>query len=388
MGTSAELTEVAAVAFKIGVIGFGGPAAHIALLQQEVVDRRKWLTSQQYLDAIGAANLIPGPTSTELILYVGWLRAGLPGLFVAGVCFISPAAVLTLCFAYLYIRYGSVPAAQPFFQGIQAAVLAIIATAGWQLARTAGRSALLVFIGAAVALTAAAGLPEIIALLVGGVAGMLILRGAAPRASSLFIAAPAAIVAKAASATTAMGSTASATAVIGANISLVKLGAFFLAVGSMLYGSGYVLIAFLEGWLVTRTHLLTRRQLLDAVAVGQFTPGPVSTTATFIGYLLRGYWGALVATLAIFLPSFLLVGSFARFVPRLRNSRNMSYFLDAINAGAVGLIFLVTVRLAIANLQSWGAAAISILSLAALVLGRVNATLVIVAGALLGHLMH
>lgn len=387
MPLPADLRQLASVALKIGTIGFGGPAAHISLLQREVVEQRKWLTDQEYLDAIGAANLIPGPTSTELMLYIGWLRGKSIGLLVTGVCFITPAAVLSLLFAILYLRYGALPAVQPSFRGIQAAVLAIIAAAGWQLARTAARTVSLVLIGCLVAAAAAAGLPEILALLGGGALGMIWLALRNRIDVIVPIAAFCTVIKTfAANAALAVSTAALTLPAIAGSVTVIRLGLFFLMVGSVLYGSGYVLIAFLEGWLVTETHLLTRQQLLDAVAVGQFTPGPVSTTAVFIGYLIKGYPGAIVSAIGMFLPSFVCVALLARYVQRIRNSRWMGHFLDAVNTGAVGLIFLVSARLASENITSWRPAGIALLSLAALIRFQINATWLILAGGLAGYL--
>ncbi|MGI8906774.1 MAG: chromate efflux transporter [Candidatus Sumerlaeaceae bacterium] len=384
-----RFVELATLFLKLGVIGFGGPAAHISMMEHEVVRRRQWMTSQEFLDAIGAANLIPGPTSTELVLYIGWLRAGLRGLLVAGFCFITPAALLSILFAYLYVRYGTLPSLQPALHGIQAAVLAIIAAAGWQLARTAARNVSLVAIGCIVAAAAAFGLSEIWALLIGGICGMLWLalhtKAAASKVTGVFVAAmvimnPRTLIAA------ATASAASIPLHAAVTVPLVKLFLYFLMVGSVLYGSGYVLIAFLEGWLVNETHLLTRRQLLDAVAVGQFTPGPVSTTATFIGYLLYRWSGAVACTLGIFLPSFILVGLLSRYVPKLRSSSWTSHFLDSINAGAVGLILLVTARLGSENITNWRPAVIALASLTALLAFRLNATWLVLGGALIGYI--
>lgn len=382
-----RLRELAAVFLRLGLLGFGGPAAHIGMMQQEVVRRRKWISEQDFLDAIGASNLIPGPTSTELVLYIGWLRAGFPGLLLAGACFITPAALLSLGFAILYAHYGTVPAFQPPLRGIQAAVIAIIAAAGWQLARSAARTPSLVIIGAVVAIAAAMHLGEIWSLLAGGILGMLWLEIHRRRHTRHYtggVTLAALLTANSSKAFAAVGSLSSAAMTTG--LPLFKLGGFFFVVGSVLYGSGYVLIAFLEGWLVQKTHLMTRQQLLDAVAVGQFTPGPVSTTATFIGYLLKGVPGAAVCTLGIFLPSFILVSLLGRYVTRLRSSTWMSSFLDAVNAGSVGLIVLVAIRLATVNLVVWQAAVLSVLCLAILVRFKINATWLIVLGAGYGYL--
>ena len=371
-----RLAELAGLFLKLGVVAFGGPAAHIAMLDDEVVERRGWLTRQHFLDLVGATSLIPGPNSTEMTMHIGYERAGWRGLFVAGGCFIGPAVLLTGLAAWAYVTYGELPAVEPFLYGIKPAVLAIIAGALWKLGKKAIKGpilgALALVMGAAVLF----GLGEIWALLIGGVVGALVLRGIGARSSGsaaslipiLFLqAAPAGGVASAA-----------------APVSLGKLFFFFLKIGSILYGSGYVLVAFLEGGLVNDLQWLTQAELLDAIAIGQFTPGPVLSTATFVGFLVLGVAGAAVATLGIFLPSFAFVGLLNPLVPRLRQSAWLSAFLDAVNASAVALMGAVTLQLSADVLVAWPAWLIAGLAALAVLRFKVSAVWVVVGGAVLG----
>ena len=380
-----RLAELARLFFKLGVIGFGGPAAHIAMMDDEVVERRGWLSRQHFLDLIGATNLVPGPNSTEMTMHVGYERARWPGLFVAGASFIFPAALSTGVLAWLYVKYGDVPAVAPFLAGIKPAVLAVILGALWKLGKKAVKSWTLAALGLAVGAALWLGLSELWALLAGGLVGMAILalwheRGArqqAKRGSVLLL-------------TPQIGrdtlAVAAGAAGAAAGISLWALGLFFLKVGAILYGSGYVLIAFLDGGLVRDYGWLTEQQLLDAIAIGQFTPGPVLTTATFIGYVLAGVPGAVVATLGIFLPAFVFVGILNPIVPRLRDSRWSAAFLDAVNVSAVALMAVVTLQLGTSVLAS--PLAFVIFAVAALLTLRfkVNAAWIVLGGALAGWL--
>ncbi|HEX6200784.1 MAG TPA: chromate efflux transporter [Thermoanaerobaculia bacterium] len=394
-GRARRLGELARLFSKLGVIGFGGPAAHIAMMEEEVVTRRRWLDRQHFLDLVGATNLIPGPNSTEMTMHVGYERAGWLGLVTAGTCFILPAVAITGAFAWLYVAYGALPDVEPWLRGIQPAVLAIILGALWKLGRKAVRGWRLAVVGAAVIAAVLAGAAEVPALLVAGVLGMVWLRveagrregedgggGAAPVPALV----PLLLSGLRRSAGAAAGAGATAAATAGA-VPLGKLFLFFLQVGAVLYGSGYVLVAFLEGGLVERFGWLTEGQLLDAVALGQLTPGPVLSTATFIGYVLAGAPGAAVATVGIFLPSFLFVLALNPLVPKLRRSAWMGAFLDAVNAAAVGLMAAVTVELGAAALRSWPAWTIALLAAAAVLRFRVNAVWIVAGGALLGRLL-
>lgn len=367
---SAELRGLALLFGKLGLIGFGGPAAHIALMRDEVVRRRGWLSDEEFLDLVGAVNLLPGPNSTELAIHIGERRAGVPGLLVAGTCFILPAALLVLATAWAYVRYGQLPAVAGAWQEAKPVVVAIVVWALAGFVRVAVRSWTAAGAGVLALALAAAGVHELVVLLVAGIAVLLLTRaswragaGVAAAVAPVWAAAPAA-------ASGAAG-----------------LFLFFLKIGSVLYGSGYVLLAFLRSGLVERAGVLTETQLLDAVAAGQVTPGPVFTTATFIGYLLGGVPGAAAATAGIFLPAFALVGVGAVLIPRLRRSPGARAFLQGVNVGSVALMALVTFQLGEAALTSWLAWLLGAGSLVLLRAG-VNSAWLIAAGALAGIVLH
>lgn len=343
-----SLGELARLFLKLGTIGFGGPAAHIAMMEDEVVTRRKWMPHEYFLDLIGATNLIPGPNSTEMAIHVGYVRAGWRGLIVAGASFILPAVAVTLIFAMLYTAYGSAPDLAPLMSGMRPAVVAIILAAVYRLGRSALRNRAGLVIGVSVAALAVAGWDEILLLLGAGIAGLLwedrrrLLNTLSPH--------------WALTPGTLMALTSLPAAQQSAGASILGLGLSFLKIGSVLYGSGYVLVALLQGDLVEGKHWLTHTQLLDAIAVGQVTPGPVLSTATFIGYLLRGMPGAAVATIGIFLPSFIFVLISGPFIPLLRRSALTRGFLNGVNAAALGLMVAVCVSLrssALASPISW-----------------------------------
>ena len=369
------LLQVAAAFLRLGLIAFGGPAAHLALMENEFVTRRSWISRQRFLDLMGATNLIPGPNSTEMAMHIGYERAGVVGLFVAGMSFVIPAAGITMLFAWAYLQFGSLPEVQPVLVGVRPAVLAVILGALWKLGRKAVSNWQLGCIAASVVLGVMYGLGEVLALLAGGLLGMIFLR--LPRiwtsilAMGLILAEPGRALA----------------ASQYEDITVAKLGWFFLKVGAVLYGSGYVLVAFLEGGLVEDYGWLTQQQLLDAIAVGQFTPGPVLTAATFIGYILAGPAGAACATLAIFLPAIGFVWILNPLVHRLRKSPASAAFLDAINAAAVGLMAVVTLDLGQATLTTWPLWVIAVCAAAALFQGYLNAAWIVVGGGLIGWLM-
>jgi chromate transporter len=361
-----RLTEVAALFLKLGFIAFGGPAAHIALMRQDVVDRRKWLSEQEFLDLLGASNLIPGPTSTELAIYLGYSRAGPLGLVLAGVLFIAPAMLMVLAFAWAYVQFGTTPQAEALLYGIKPVILAVIAQAIYGLGRTAIKNWLL---GLVVVLSIGlylVGVNPLVPLFVLSIAFALIVNRARIPRVALFI---------------PLGQAAATGAQA---FSLATLFFTFLKIGATLYGSGYVLLAFLHDDFVTRLGWLTDQQLLDAVAVGQFTPGPVFTTATFIGYVLGGVPGALVATVAIFLPSFVFVAIVFPFVGRLRASPWTAAFLDGVNAAAVGLMTGVALQLAVASLVDWLTVALAVGATILLIRFRVNSVWLILGGAAIG----
>lgn len=369
-----RLGDLARLFAKLGLVAFGGPAAHIAMLEDEVVERRGWLSRQHFLDLVGATSLIPGPNSTEMTMHIGYERAGWRGLFVAGACFIGPAVLLTGLAAWAYVEFGELPAVEPFLYGIKPAVLAIIAAALWKLGKKAIKGPVLGGLALVMGLAVLFGLGEIWALLIGGIVGALLLRGIGSRSASASALVPILFLQASAEA---------------GGVSLGKLFWFFLKVGSVLYGSGYVLVAFLEGGLVDDLGWLTQGELLDAIAIGQFTPGPVLSTATFVGYLVLGAAGAAVATLGIFLPSFAFVGALNPLVPRLRQSQWLSAFLDAVNASAVALMGAVTLQLGADVLVpggafAWPAWVIAGLAVLAVFRFKVSAVWVVVGGAVLG----
>ena len=373
---AARLRELAILFLKLGTIAFGGPAAHIALFETEVVSKRRWIDRQQFLDLLGAANLIPGPTSTETAIAVGYARAGWPGLCVAGACFILPAALITGVFAWAYVRFGSLPQAEAILSGVKPAVLAVIAIAISRLGKTAFKDSGLAVLGALALAAFFFGINAAVILFGGGLLGMLARRLTKLRATSALALAPlfpSAPVVFAASTTTAP--------------SLVGIVLYFLKLGAVLYGGGYVLLAFLEQGLVHQHAWLTQQQLLDAVAIGQFTPGPVFSTATFIGYLLGGPRGAAVATVGIFLPSFFYVGLLAPFLFRLRQSPWIAAFMDSVNVCALALMAAVTFRLGADALRGWTAWLIAVLSLGILLRWKLSPAWVVLGGGLAGLLL-
>lgn len=371
-----RLKEVAAVFLKLGITGFGGLAAHIAMMHDETVRRRKWLSEQEFLDLVGATNLIPGPNSTELAIHLGFVRAGFAGLLVAGVSFILPAVLIVTALAWGYARYGAAPQTGWLLYGIKPVVIAIILQALWTFGKKALRGVLLTAVALGAAVLYLTGIHEI-ALLFGGGALMLLIT-ALPR---LRKANPALVFLPPLAALNLLPGTVLSAA---APFSLWRLFFTFLKIGSLLYGSGYVLLAFLHGDFVTRFGWLTERQLLDAVAVGQMTPGPLFTTATFIGYLLGGMPGALLATLAFFLPAFVLVAVSSPFVRRLRCSPLLAALLDGVNAAALGLMAVVTWSIGRDSITDLPTVLIALVSLLLLVRFKVNATWLIAAGALIG----
>jgi len=380
---SARLRDLAFLFLKLGTISFGGPAAHIALIEGEIVRKRQWVTKQQFLDMLGAANLIPGPTSTEMAINVGFVRAGWAGLCVAGASFILPAAFITGAFAWAYVRFGSLPQAASVLAGIKPAVLAVIAIAIWRLGKTAVRDLGLALLGGLSLAAFFLGLNPILILFGGGLLGMLARRMVSIRAAASVVI-PMTLPWRAASAVGVLAVTAGT---VVARPSIGRIALFFLKVGAVLYGGGYVLLAFLEQGLVQQHAWLTRQQLLDAVAIGQFTPGPVLSTATFIGYILGGVPGAAVATVGIFLPSFFYVALLAPVLFRLRQSAWVAAFLDSVNVGAVALMAGVTFRLGVDALRGWSSGVIGALALAVLMRWKVSPAWVVLGGGVAGLLL-
>lgn len=370
--------EVALLFLRLGAVAFGGPAAHIAMFRDEVVTRRKWITNQHFLDLLGATNLIPGPNSSEMALHVGYVRAGWRGLLAAGLGFALPATLIVLVLAVLYVGYGTTPAAEWLLYGIKPVVIAIIAQAMWGLLRTAVKGRLLAVIGAAVFALYLLGFNEIALLFGGGVVYMLVRNGARLRhlrgrnsASIIALSGiPGALLAPAASSSV--------------TFSLGTLFLTFLKIGAVWYGSGYVLLAFLRNDFVERLGWLTSQQLLDAVAIGQVTPGPLFTTATFIGYVTGGLPGALLATVGIFLPSFVFVLATNPFIPRLRRSPWLSGLLDGVNVAALGLMAAVTLELGQDALRDGVTVALAASAAVLLVRFKINSTWLILGGGLIG----
>lgn len=393
-----RLRDLAVLFLKLGAISFGGPAAHIALIEAEIVRRRQWVTRQQFLDMVGAANLIPGPTSTELAITVGFARAGWMGLTVAGVSFILPAALVTGAFAWAYVRFGALPQTALVLAGIKPAVIAVIAIAIWRLGKTAVKDLGLAALGTLSLAAFFLNLNPIAILFGGGMVGMLARRLILTRATAALFSSPMVLrrlfVSDAASgpwtrllrSPGAVAIVLGAAAPVAARPSVRSIGLFFLKVGAVLYGGGYVLLAFLEQGLVRQHAWMTHQQLLDAVAIGQFTPGPVLSTATFIGYILGGVPGAAVATVAIFLPSFFYVALLAPVLFRLRQSAWMAAFLDSVNVCAVALMAGVTFRLGVDALQGWPSLLIAVTALGVLLRWKVNPAWIVLGGGLVGLL--
>jgi chromate transporter len=378
-----RLGELAALFFRLGVTAFGGPAAHIAMMRDEVVRRRGWMSDAEFLDLLGATNLIPGPNSTEMAIHIGHRRAGFAGLVVAGSAFILPAAAITLALAWAYVRYGALPEVGWLLYGVKPVVIAIVAQAIAGLAPAAARNTRLWMMGAVVAAAVALGMHEIAALLAAGVGTVALEAAGRSRGARTGPGAAALVLTPLALAGVPPAATAAATAV-----GLAPLFWVFVKIGSVLFGSGYVLLAFLESELVERLGWLGQDQLIDAVAIGQVTPGPLFTTATFVGYLLGGSAGALAATAGIFLPAFVFVAVSAPLVPRLRRSWVAGAFLDGVNVASLALMAVVTAQLFGAAIVDATTALLLAVSLVLLVRFRVSSTWLILGGAFAGWLGH
>ena len=363
-----NLREVAKLFFKLGSIAFGGPAAHIAMMEDEVVKKRKWMTHQHFLDLVGATNLIPGPNSTEMTMHCGHERAGCKGLIVAGVSFVFPAVTITMIFAWFYQEYGQLPAVEPFIYGIKPAVIAIILGAVYRLGKKALKNIHLGILGTLTLIACLLGVHEILALFACGLLGLLwyLITNSKSTLQSF-----------------------SPLLLLQTSISLgsLKILWTFFKVGALLYGSGYVLFAYLDAELVS-TGLLSRQELIDAVAVGQFTPGPVLSTATFIGWQLGGFWGAIAATVGIFLPSFIFVSILNPLIPKMRKSKLIAAFLDAVNIAAVAVIVAVCVEMGKDTLTDWRTVIIAVLSLISVfAFKKINSAFIVIGGAVLGYLL-
>ncbi len=362
--------EVLKFFLGLGFTAFGGPAAHIAMMHRELVRRRRWVTEEQFLDLLSATYLIPGPNSTEMAIHLGFVRAGWPGLVLGGIAFIAPAMMIVMALAALYVHFRTAPALVGILYGVKPVVLALIAQALWDLGRRTVRSFHLALTGLAVFGLYLWGVHELLLLLTAGVFMALSRRRLRFRIPLAGVA----------------GLPTLASSAFPVPFSLPMMFLLFLKIGAILYGSGYVLVAFLRADFVARLGWLTEAQLLDAVAIGQVTPGPVLTTATFIGYLLAGVPGALLATLGIFLPSFVFVALTGPLIPRMRRSPTISAFLDGVNAASLGLMAGVLVQLVPASLVDPLTVGIGLLSLTILARFPINATWVVLAGAGVGLL--
>jgi chromate transporter len=381
--TPDRLRELALLFLRLGCTAFGGPAAHIAMMEEEVVRRRQWLTHEEFLDLLGATNLIPGPNSTEMAIHIGYLRARWIGLVVAGVCFILPAMLLVMAIAWVYVRFGSLPQMQGVLYGVKPVIIAVVVQALWGLGRTAVKTRFLAVVGSVATALAFAGVSELVVLFGAGtvVSGARWTRQERPRdiLSLLLLLAVLLLL----SLPLVFTSPTAGSMPFG----LGALFLFFLKVGSVLYGSGYVLLAFLRADLVEHFHWLTSAQLLDATAVGQVTPGPVFTTATFIGYVLAGPQGALVATVGIFLPAFVFVALSGPLVPRLRKSPLAGAFLDGVNVASLALMAVVTWQLGRAALVDGITVVLALVSAVLLIRFRLNSAWLVLGGAVCGWLV-
>jgi chromate transporter len=368
-----RLKELALLFLKLGTVAFGGPAAHVAMMEDEVVRRRRWLSHEEFLDLFAATNLIPGPNSTEMAIHIGHKRAGWPGLLVAGICFILPAACIVLALAGVYVRFGKLPEAAGILYGVKPVVIVVVLQALWGLGRTAVKTKVLAVTGIAVVTASFLGANELLLLFVAGAVVCIerfgVTRFTSSKSNPAFF----------------LGVTFAFNGASGAAaFSLWPLFLFFLKVGSVLFGSGYVLLAFLRADLVERWHWLTEAQLLDAVAIGQITPGPVFTTATFIGYVLAGPKGGVLATIGIFLPAFIFVAISGPLVPRMRRSPVIGAFLDGVVIASLGLMVVVTWQLLHTALVDWITLILAAASALLLFRYKTNSAWLVLGGALVG----
>lgn len=369
-----RLKELALVFLKLGTIAFGGPAAHIAMMDLEVVNRRQWLSREKLLDLLGVTNLIPGPNSTELAIHIGYERGGWRGLIIAGSCFILPAMLLVWMLAAIYVHYQQLPELEWVLYGIKPVIIAIVVQALWQLGKKAIKGIPTLVVGVVVVAAFFLGVNEILLFLLAGLGVMLIknLWRSKSGTAGAWLLPISGVVAQAGSPP------------IAASATWLSVFLFFLKIGSVLYGSGYVLLAFLQRDLVERNQWLTSQQLLDAIAIGQITPGPVFTTATFIGYLLAGNAGAIAGTIGIFLPAFILVAVINPWVPKLRGSPLVSSALDGVNAASLGLMAAVTFTLGQAALVDLLTVVLAVVSAFVVFRFKVNSAWLVLAGGIVG----
>ncbi len=368
-GKIKNLKEVAGVFLKLGFVAFGGPAAHIAMMEKEIVQKRQWMTHETFLDYLGATHLIPGPNSTQVVIHSGYHRAGWLGLWLSGICFILPAFLITGILAWFYKQYGSLPVVRPVLYGIEPAVIAIILDAVFKFGKKAYKNLQLGIIGVLTLAGFLCGLNVALLVLSAGIIGTLVFTVKSKYVKILF---PFLLISSSSQIT---------------SYSVSKLFFIFLKIGAILFGSGYVLFAYLDGDLVQKLHWLSMQQLTDAVAVGQFTPGPVLSTATFIGYQISGITGALLATIGIFLPSFVFVWILSPIVPKLRKSKSASYFLDSINIASVAVMLGVTIEMGHTILIDWETWLIALLGFICVYgMKKISPVWLIIGGAALGYI--
>lgn len=371
----ARLKEIAKVFLRLGIIAFGGPAAHIAMMDEEIVQKRKWIDRTTFMDLIGATNLIPGPNSTEMAIHLGYERGGVPGLFIAGICFIFPAMFIVLAFAVAYVRYGTIPKIEGILYGVKPVIIAIVFQALIRLGKSVIKGYLAIAVASLVIAGSFLGISEIPLLLIAGAFVMVVKNKDQFRTRTLMLY-PLPLL--------ALGDTTLLKNRM--DMGLERLFLTFLKIGSVLYGSGYVLLAFLESEFIRAFPVISEKQLLDAVAVGQLTPGPVFTTATFVGYLILGVPGALVSTAGIFLPSFLLVWLLKPLIPKLRQSKWAGGILDGVNIASLGLMTAVTVRLGMASLIDLLSVSLFVGALFILTKDKINSAWVILIGGAIGFI--
>jgi len=369
--SNSEIKNVAKLFLKLGFTAFGGPTAHIAIMYNEVVTKRKWMTEQHFLDLIGATNLIPGPNSTEMAIHIGKERAGWKGLVVAGLCFILPAVFITGIFAWLYKKYGLLPEVQPFVYGIKPAIISVILAAIYPLAKKSLKSTEQILIGLVVLILALLNYNDIYLMFGAGIFALILNSTKSNRITKSFF--PVTLL-----------QISNTTLVSVSNLNLFLI---FLKIGAILYGSGYVLFAFLDTELVS-TGIISRQQLIDAIAVGQFTPGPVFSSVTFIGYQINGFNGALISTAGVFIPSFIFVALLNPFVKKMRSSLAFASFLDAVNVASIAIIIAICYIMGKEIINNWQTTLIAVLSLViAFGMRKINSALIILIGSLLGFLL-
>ena len=373
-----RLKEIAFVFLKLGITAFGGPAAHVAMMDEEIVKKRKWIDRDKFLDFYGATNLLPGPNSTELAIHLGFERGGVLGLIIAGLCFILPAMIIVTALAAIYNLYGTMPQIEGIMYGIKPVIIAVILQALLRLGKTALKNKSSVILAIVVIVLAYFGIHEIALLFISGLIMMLIVNRDKLRGKnySLSFFLP-----------TIPLSVDTVNEQLGNNITTNTLFLTFLKIGSVLYGSGYVLLAFLETYFVERFGVITTQQLLDAVSIGQFTPGPVFTTATFIGYIVNGIPGAIVSTIGIFLPAFLMVGLLNNVIPKLRSSQWVSGILDGVNVGSLALMAVVSLKLGVSAIHDFPTIILAALSIFLVFKYNVNSAWLVLSGGFIGLIL-